>query len=120
MASSALGGYLGQQAGLWAGVKVGAGWAAIGLARLSGAYAGAQLASWTYAQLLGLFRSELLPNVVDECYELLGMTPQHEWSDINAVYRELSKTAHPDKGGSHEQMVKLNFCKEVLWNVRMK
>jgi len=40
----------------------------------------------------------------------MGMTAD----DVNAAYRRKVKSCHPDMGGSHEQMVRLNQAKETL------
>ncbi|MDC7784832.1 J domain-containing protein [Rhodoplanes sp. TEM] len=43
-----------------------------------------------------------------DCWSVLGLQPGASKSEINAAWRELAKTKHPDVGGSDEAMVELN------------
>jgi len=45
-------------------------------------------------------------------WETLGITPKATEPEILAAYRERSKIAHPDKGGSEDDMAALNRAKE--------
>ena len=45
-------------------------------------------------------------------HETLGVSPNASPDEIRAAHRAKSKTAHPDAGGSAEEMAKLNAAKE--------
>ena len=47
-------------------------------------------------------------------YETLGVTPDATADDVKRAYRTSSSKAHPDKGGSNEDMAKVNRAYEVL------
>ena len=49
-----------------------------------------------------------------EAYQVLGVTTSSTAEDIKKKYKELSLKHHPDLGGTHEQMVKINQAKEIL------
>lgn len=51
-----------------------------------------------------------------EAYQVLNVSPSATPEEIKKKYRELSLKHHPDLGGSHEQMVKINQAKAVLDN----
>ena len=42
------------------------------------------------------------------CWEVLGMQPTRNASDITSVWKALAIIHHPDRGGSNEKMVELN------------
>lgn len=44
---------------------------------------------------------------------VLMLTSNYTRDDVEARYRELSLKTHPDKGGTHEAMVKLNAAREA-------
>jgi hypothetical protein len=44
----------------------------------------------------------------------LGLTPGASRDQILAAYREKAKAAHPDAGGSHDQMASLNAARDEL------
>lgn len=44
-------------------------------------------------------------------WDVLGLKPGASRGEIEAAYRERAKTAHPDAGGSHDQMARLNSAK---------
>lgn len=47
-------------------------------------------------------------------WSTLGICPGATRDEIEAAYRELAKQAHPDRGGSHELMAKLNAARNEL------
>lgn len=47
-------------------------------------------------------------------YETLGVPPDATADDVKRAYRASSSKAHPDKGGSNEDMAKVNRAYEVL------
>jgi hypothetical protein len=47
-------------------------------------------------------------------YEVLGVRPDAPLAIAEAAYREATKTAHPDKGGSNEAMAELNAAIEKV------
>ena len=89
-----------------------------------GAKAGADVSKWTYTKIFGTWTVTNVEDALETCYNVLGVTPQHTWRDVLSAYRQLSKTAHPDYGeaqrGSNEDMVKLNVCKEMIFQARDK
>lgn len=48
------------------------------------------------------------------CYEILGISSQSSISEIKKARIEMTLRFHPDRGGSHEQQVKINLAYEVL------
>lgn len=58
---------------------------------------------------------------IDEAREVLGFPPGSAPTDreINKVWRDKAREAHPDRGGSQEEMVELNVAKEVLEGKRV-
>jgi len=49
-----------------------------------------------------------LPEEVQKSFEFMGLPYFADFIDLKTRYRELALTHHPDKGGSIEQMQKLN------------
>jgi DnaJ domain len=49
-------------------------------------------------------------------WETLGVKPGASSAEIEAAYRQKAKTAHPDQGGSHERMARLNAARAELLN----
>lgn len=47
-------------------------------------------------------------------YQTLGMSPHASPPELRARYRELAMAAHPDRGGSAEQMRELNLAWEKV------
>lgn len=91
------GGGLGSVGGWFTGRKVG-GWIGKGVMRLSS------------------FTMEDSPQtMLQSCYAFLGASPSSSDHDIKMSYRKLSLKLHPDKGGSEEDMTKLNVCKELIF-----
>ncbi len=52
-------------------------------------------------------------NIQEACY-LLGVTGTASPSEIKAAYRKASTRAHPDRGGSDEQMSLVNLARDIL------
>ena len=48
-------------------------------------------------------------------FTILGVDMNASKEEVDKAYREKAKTAHPDKGGSDEEMVKVNAAKEVIY-----
>jgi hypothetical protein len=65
-----------------------------------------------------LREGESKADVLRSCERTLGITttPASASSpqEIRAAYKAKARSAHPDRGGSQEAMVRLNFCKEAL------
>lgn len=57
---------------------------------------------------------------LDECRALLGVTSASSVAEIRKAYKAAALNAHPDKGGTQEQIVRVNFCKEALLAVAPK
>lgn len=49
-----------------------------------------------------------------EALDVLGLSGDPSTSEIKKAYRKASSKAHPDKGGSDEQMSKINQARDVL------
>jgi hypothetical protein len=47
-------------------------------------------------------------------WEALGLQPGASREEIEAAYRKKAKQAHPDAGGNHDQMARLNAAKTEL------
>lgn len=54
-----------------------------------------------------------LPPTTDEWWLVLGVEPTATIAEIDAAFRRLSLTAHPDKGGSHEQQARLSMARDA-------
>lgn len=54
------------------------------------------------------------PAHVRDPHEVLGIRPGAPAEVIEASYRALAKTAHPDRGGSDERMAELNAAYEAV------
>ena len=63
-------------------------------------------AGWALLLLLayGASRAGVEPQAWDP-YAVLGLPPSADVKEVKRVYRELSRTAHPDKGGDEEAFV---------------
>lgn len=48
------------------------------------------------------------------CYQILGVPPTATLQEIKRSYKQISLQHHPDRGGSHENQVKVNLAYEVL------
>jgi curved DNA-binding protein CbpA len=47
-------------------------------------------------------------------WETLGLEPGAAFAEIESAYRKKAKLCHPDHGGSHEQMARLNAARSEL------
>jgi curved DNA-binding protein CbpA len=54
----------------------------------------------------------MLPNY----YAILGISPTATFDEIRRAYRKAAFAAHPDRGGSHHIMLRINEAWEVLGN----
>ena len=48
------------------------------------------------------------------CYEVLGVSEDATLAELRAAYRDATRRAHPDRGGSHDAQVKVNLAFETL------
>jgi curved DNA-binding protein CbpA len=53
-------------------------------------------------------------------YRVLGVDPNADISVIAEAYRQRAMECHPDRGGSHEQMVLVNEAWEILSNPELR
>ncbi len=51
-------------------------------------------------------------------WSTLGVDPAASPGEIEGAYRAKAKDAHPDRGGSHDQMAKLNAVRNELLRQR--
>lgn len=54
----------------------------------------------------------LMERTQDDCWQVLGIGPGSPTERIKAAWRELAKQAHPDAGGSHEAMARINRARD--------
>jgi len=47
-------------------------------------------------------------------YAVLGVGPEADAAAVDRAYRRLSRVHHPDRGGSHEVMQRLNEARDIL------
>ena len=52
------------------------------------------------------------PSAARKWHEILGVPPQASMDEINAAYRRLASSTHPDKGGSADAMANLNKARD--------
>lgn len=55
---------------------------------------------------------------IEAACNFLGVTAEAPEEVVKAVYRARAKAAHPDAGGSEEQMMKVNAAYEVICKAR--
>lgn len=55
-----------------------------------------------------------VPKHLRKHYDTLGVKSGAGWDEINSAYRTLAKKYHPDKGGSVEDMVRINTAHAAL------
>ena len=53
-------------------------------------------------------------------YQTLEAEPDAAFAEIKAAYRKKALLFHPDRGGSHAQMVRINEAWEVLSNPELR
>jgi len=94
-----LGRYFGGAAGYLAGAKL-------------GQHVAKEIARITIANIFGA--NSKPSDALDQCFQLLEIPENAVWSEVMRAYREKARIYHPDKGGTQEQMLKLNICRELL------
>jgi hypothetical protein len=107
---------LGKTIGSAIGGMVGAGWGAF-KGREYGAWAAGELSQWAYSMLTGKPAT-----ILDTAYAYLEVNATASNTEINAAYRKLSLTHHPDKkdqGGSQERWSTLSVHMEVIKVARL-
>jgi len=52
--------------------------------------------------------------LIQEALEVLGLPPLVSYKEIKQRYHSLSKEFHPDKGGSSQEMAKINQAYKIL------
>ncbi|SRR5579883_2658766 len=57
-------------------------------------------------------RTQVYPKTVQEAFKLLGIEPTTDVEAIKRAYKQQALAKHPDRGGSHQEMVALNKAKE--------
>lgn len=53
-------------------------------------------------------------------YEVLGVPPGASDTEIRAAFKQASRRAHPDRGGSHDAQVQVNLAYEILSNAETR
>jgi hypothetical protein len=86
---------------------------------LAGAFAGNAVARTFTAQDF-LSPTGGLEGTLGQCRALLGVTRRSTAAEVRVAYKAAARLAHPDRGGTQEAMVRLNFCKEALLAVAPK
>ena len=81
---------------------------------VSGAWVGGQAGQELATNTLGSFFSSSPGHVLAECYAMLEVGSMASVKEVRRAHRLKSRTFHPDKGGSNEQMTRLNLCKEIV------
>jgi hypothetical protein len=54
------------------------------------------------------------PAVQDQPHEVLGVSEHATRDEINYAYRRLAQQVHPDAGGSHEAMARVNAARDAM------
>jgi len=49
----------------------------------------------------------------EDCWMVLGIPPMSSAAEISSAHRKLAMEAHPDRGGSHEQMSRVNAARDA-------
>jgi hypothetical protein len=58
--------------------------------------------------------------MLPDYYAVLQVAPQADFMAIRQAYRNLAMTHHPDRGGSHEQMLRINEAWNILSNLESR
>lgn len=51
-------------------------------------------------------------------FKILGVSPNATKDEVQKAYKKKAAEVHPDKGGSHENMIKVNAAKEAIYRLR--
>ena len=54
------------------------------------------------------------------CYDILKVAPAASETEIRTAFKQASRRAHPDRGGSHDAQVQVNLAYEVLSNTETR
>ena len=81
---------------------------------VSGAWVGGQAGQELATNTLGSFFSSSPGHVLAECYAMLQIDSMASVKEVRRAHRLRSRIFHPDKGGTNEQMTRLNLCKEIV------
>lgn len=54
--------------------------------------------------------------MIPDYYSILGVDSKADFATIQSAFRQLAMRCHPDRGGSHEQMVRINEAWNILAN----
>lgn len=54
------------------------------------------------------------PAVQDQPHEVLGVSEHATRDEINYAYRRLAQQCHPDSGGSHDAMTRINTARDAM------
>ena len=57
---------------------------------------------------------------MENYYKILGAEPDSDFSQIKKAFRKKALEYHPDRGGTHVEMVKINEAWEVLSNKQLR
>lgn len=57
---------------------------------------------------------QLAPPTEDAPWVVLGCSPHASAGEIEQAYRQAALKAHPDRGGSHDAMVRVNAARDVM------
>jgi len=55
---------------------------------------------------------------VPDPYEVLGVTPEAKREDIERAYKRKAFEVHPDRGGSQQEMIKVNAAYQAIKMMR--
>ncbi|WP_442943509.1 J domain-containing protein [Nostoc sp.] len=53
---------------------------------------------------------QLLPPSKDSWWIVLGVLPTATFDEAQSAYRQLAQKSHPDFGGTHNEMAKINLA----------